>query len=51
LPPHSKLRVLATGIADDGLKYLAFVERADDSGDHVHQRGARASGASSKNLL
>jgi hypothetical protein len=34
---HSKLRVLAAGIADDGLKYLALIKRADNGGNHVHQ--------------
>jgi hypothetical protein len=29
----SKLRVLATRIADDGLKYLALIERTDDGGN------------------
>jgi hypothetical protein len=24
-------------MADDGLKNLAFIERPDDGGDHVHQ--------------
>ena len=33
----AKLRVLATRIADDGLKYLALIERTDDGGNHVHQ--------------
>ncbi len=56
---HSKLRVLAARIADDGLKYLALIKRADDGGNHVHQfkllpsnifrEEARASGANSKN--
>ena len=35
--PHPKLRVLASGVADDRLEYLTFIERADDGGDHVHQ--------------
>ena len=34
---HSKLRMLLARITNDGLEYLAFIERADDGGDHVHQ--------------
>ena len=60
---YSKLRVLTTRMADDGLEYFAFIERPNDGGDHVHQlkllpfhsissgNNRRASGASSKNRL
>jgi len=34
---YSKLRVLTTRMADDGLEYFAFIERPNDGGDHVHQ--------------
>ena len=35
--PHAKLRVLAAGMADDGLEHLALIERPDDRGDRIHQ--------------
>ena len=35
--PHAKLRVLAAGVADDGLEHLALIERPDDRGDRIHQ--------------
>jgi len=34
---YSKSRVLTTCMADDGLKYLALIERPNDGDDHVHQ--------------
>ena len=34
---HSKLCVLAAGMADDRLKYLAFIKRTNNGGDRVHQ--------------
>jgi hypothetical protein len=35
--PHAKLRVLAAGMADDGLEHLALIERPDDRRDRIHQ--------------
>ena len=35
--PLHRCGVLATRMADDGLKNLAFIERPDEGGDHVHQ--------------
>jgi hypothetical protein len=34
---YSKLRVLTTRMADDGLEYFALIERPNDRGDHVYQ--------------
>jgi hypothetical protein len=34
---YSKSRVLTTRMTDDGLEYLALIERPNDGGDHVHQ--------------
>ena len=34
---NSKVCVLATGVSDDRLEKFAFIKRADDCGDHVHE--------------
>jgi hypothetical protein len=56
---YSKSRVLTTRMADDGLEYLALIERPNDGGDislsccrSISSGNNRcASGASSKNRL
>src|SRR6516225_900067 len=34
---YAKLRVLAAGVADDGLAYFTLIERANDRGEGIHQ--------------